>query len=416
MLFTDRSPTAADVMPTFAPELTAAPSPSPTITPLPPPISRPDDAHGIPQTTAPYRAPAPFSSPVLPDSLWLSTAPLFTVPCTLHAQRVYVPVVVNGRPETFLLDSGVPFSTIDPAVAPTQDVPIKLRTLQIGEVRFNALTAGVAKVEARARTYYGAPIDGVLGQELFSRYPVKIDYRNCAVTIYRDSTTALAEAGDSMRQVPLRMINGVPTVSSSLLGEPVTLDVDTGSDAEVDATQAFASAHALVPVPNSVPELRRVLPGAELRGETLRAADFSVGSVIVEGPLVGVVAGEAPFDNVDGDIGGGLLAQTTVLFDETGGELLLAPARVARPAYDRSGAWLILRPNGVVIKSVLPYSPAERADLRQGDRILAIGGSANPDLEAARTLLAGTPGTTLTVKYERNGAVHAAPVTLRTLL
>jgi hypothetical protein len=169
-------PAAGDgTAPTFVPQLApTSSSPTPVQTALPNPISRPEDAHGITQTTAPFAGPSAFSPPPAPPDLWLSGSGSFTVPCDLHGNRIFVGVVVDGRPETFLLDSSAPFSMIDPSAAPSKDVPINLSTLQIGELRFNGLRAGVTRVSAGSLMYLGKAADGVLGQELFSRYAVRI--------------------------------------------------------------------------------------------------------------------------------------------------------------------------------------------------------------------------------------------------
>jgi len=68
---------------------------------------------------------------------------------------------------------------------------------------------------------------------------------------------------------------------------------------------------------------------------------------------------------------------------------------------------------GVRIESVLPGSPAEKAGLRAGDRIVAIGGRAIADLRAySEVLKAHAPGDTITIEFERDGERESVEATL----
>jgi hypothetical protein len=88
-------------------------------------------------------------------------------------------------------------------------------------------------------------------------------------------------------------------------------------------------------------------------------------------------------------------------------------ASLARPAFDRPVIGVILAEDpgsGVRIAGVTPKGPAERAGLRNGDRILAVdgrsvgAGSATERLDMLRELI-GTPeeGQVLRIRYERDG-------------
>jgi hypothetical protein len=411
-------PAAGDgTAPTFVPQLApTSSSPTPVQTALPNPISRPEDAHGITQTTAPFAGPSAFSPPPAPPDLWLSGSGSFTVPCDLHGNRIFVGVVVDGRPETFLLDSSAPFSMIDPSAAPSKDVPINLSTLQIGELRFNGLRAGVTRVSAGSLMYLGKAADGVLGQELFSRYAVRIDYRPCAITVFRDSQ-ALAAASPlpDARVFPVRMVKGQPEIDGRFAaGASAVLVVDTASDADADVSFDFAESNKVAFVA-SIPELRRWLPSGLLSGEIGRSASFSLGTFGLDRPLVGVF--ETQSHAVTGYVGNGFLDNFSVLFDEPAGQLVLtAVSDASRSTYDRSGAWLIVRGGAIMVKSVLPDSPAAKLELQPGDRIVAVNGQAATDLDVARALLAGAPGTTVTLTYEHGGRQHSGSLELKTLL
>jgi hypothetical protein len=400
----------------FVPVIAPTGSPTPVQTALPNPISRPPDARGVTETTAPFASPTAFSPPPAPPSLWLSTSGSFTVPCELHGDRIFISVVVDGRPAAFLLDSGAPYSSIDPAAARSRDAPITLHTLQIGELRFNSLTAGVSRIAAGSSAYLGDQADGVLGQELFSRYPVRIDYRICSVTVFRDAQAAAGGSPSPTAQlVPIQMIKGVPEVSVRLDGAaPGMAVLDTASDANADVTVDFVMANGLT-VSSSLPELRRWLPGGELSGETARVASMAVGSSSVDHPVIGIVTSGAR--EAVGYVGNGFLQNFSVLFDEPAAQLILDPVAGAKSAsYDRSGAWLVVRGGAITVKSVLAGSPAAKTPLSPGDRILAAGGTGASDLDSVRALLAGAPGTTVAIVYDHGGKRHSGVIVLKTLL
>ena len=303
--------------PTFAPMLTPAPSPTALTTALPPPISRPEDARGIQQTSPPLASPSPFVTPQPPPSLWLSTAASFTVPCTLHGNRIFVPVVINGNPETFLLDSAAVFSSIDPSAAPSRDVPIKLATVQIGALRFNRMTAGVMRISTPSRAALGEAADGVFGQELFSRYPVLIDYSGCTVTVYRDGASARAALASDSRSIPLHMVRGLPTVDATFDGTSQTrLLLDTASDGDVDVTREFAAASPVMFTVTSA-MVRRWLPSGSLIGKDAHVRSLALGPVVFDRPSVAILPVRVPPGaGIAGHLGNGLLQRFTLLVDE----------------------------------------------------------------------------------------------------
>ena len=416
-----RTPAVGDVPPTFTPEMTPAPSPTALVTALPPPISRPEDAHGILWTTSPIQAPA-FHPPAPPPAQWLASSDYFSVPCSVHARRVFVPVVVAGKAKTFVLGSAAPFSTIDPATsAPSPNDPIMLRTVQIGDLRFNDVVVSVGPVDAFAQTYLGAPADGVLGQELFERFPVRIDFAGCSVTIYRDSAAAKADAArvDATKQqaVALRMTGRLPTIEAKVSSTNTVLAIDTASDADVDVSQQFVTATGLAFSSQAVPELRRALPDGELSGRTARASSLSIGPLSLDAPLLGIMSGPARLPaGVAGFLGDGILDSFVVLIDEQASLCVLTPQPPRAQPYDRSGLWLVQRQNGIAVKSVLPGSPAGVAGMRAGDHIVAVNGQAVPDLDATRALFLQPAGTTLVVTYLRGGARHSVSLGLKTLI
>jgi C-terminal processing protease CtpA/Prc len=64
--------------------------------------------------------------------------------------------------------------------------------------------------------------------------------------------------------------------------------------------------------------------------------------------------------------------------------------------------------NGVMIKSIVPDSPAQRAELKEGDRIIAVNGHSmrNAKLVEFKETLAGSKAGSLFLIVEREGALR----------
>jgi len=91
---------------------------------------------------------------------------------------------------------------------------------------------------------------------------------------------------------------------------------------------------------------------------------------------------------------------------------LLAYGRVNKPARPWLGLYAADQEEGIIVASVAPRGPAERAGLRTGDRILGLDGAEAPDLAALwRSLWSrGSAGVKVSVEAERDGRRFSVPV------
>jgi len=410
----------ASSAPTSAPTPTETPTPTPTLTPLPPPPAPPPDAQAISPTTAPIGEVSPRPEPTLEPSFWLGDGGSSTIPLAMHGGRPYVPVVLDGVRRDFLLSS-LRQTTIDDSIPVNRggDVP-SIRTLQIGAVRFVGLKVATARIEPFARAYLGSNASGIVGADLFAHYPVTIDYANVSMTIYRDEAAAAAARPTGTASIPLALVDGMPAVACGIDGKngpPCFVDVCSDEDIAVWGGAGSDVSRRSIGI-------RDAEPDHEVNGTVERARAMSVGAVTVPGPLVDrMSSSEEPLlsSKVSAVIGSGLLSRFVVTIDEIGGTLSLvpsgaAPTNAAPSPFDGSGLWLIWRDGQVVVRSIVPLSPADRVGLRAGDIILTIDGKPPLDLDSAVRSFDRPTGTKVALAYQRRKARKDIVLTLRSLI
>jgi len=413
---------AVDVLPSYAPKLASAPAPSPTVAPLPAPIWPPPDAAGNAHTTPPLANSRPVAIPSPPSVLWFAQSDTITVTGDVIDGQLYLPVVVDGHRKIFLVDTAGPTQIDGGEIGEGATADVVISSLQVGDLHLNDVTAKVARIRPYSETYLGWPADGVLGKELFERFPAAIDYAASSLTVFRTIDAAKRALPADATVVPVQMVRDDPTVFATVDGAAGSFILATGLDGFVTLGWDFAKAKRLLHDREGIPELRLALPDGELAGHTVRLHSFSIGSLAVDRPIVGIM-GNAPgpdgLPDTAGVVGSDFLQRYFVLLDEPGGTVALAPrATQADVPFDRSGLWLVDRDGSIVVRSVTRRSPAETAGLKTGDVLLRVGGRSlgAGDLSAARALLAQDAGRVVPIEYRRGGRVRETRLTLRSLL
>ena len=361
--------------------------------------------------------------PTVQPSLWLESVDATTIHAQIHEGLISVPLVVNGRHATFLLDSAGS-TAVDPQLAPQANAPaVVLRTLQIGALRLTGVSADRLPVRRYAKTYFGVDADGILGRELFGGFPVAIDYENSVVIVYRTSAAAAGARPAGAITLALRAPYRIPYVDAVVNRQTsMAFAVETASALAVTIGLGTARSRGLLSTAYALAELRAAQPVGELFGKTGRLRSLALSSIMFVKPLVAFVD-EDDADGVAGTmrlgLGAPMLSQfALVIIDEPGGLFAIFSGQnpLPPPDYDRSGAWLVDRDGSVVVRSVLGGSPAAVAGLVSGDEIVELNGNPLDDLESARSLLKGGAGTKVTVTYRRGGLLRHASIVLRTLL
>ena len=348
------------------------------------------------------------------------------VPFDLVNNHIYVDGFVDNKPVRLMVDTGGN-NLLTPTAAERIGLVAegKLAASGAGEQNTNLAFARGKQVRIGAATladpvFYvidlgnlaqieGAPLDGLVGYEMFRRFGVRIDYSKQVLTL-SEPKAFVPPPGATL--VPFKLNDTLPIVQGTLDGIPVRLSVDTGSRASLTMSSPFVREHDLIAKYAAAPEA--VIGwgvGGAARGRPARFGTLQLGDRDIDGIAGDLFTGDKGAftdPNIAGNLGGGVLHRFTVAFDYIHRKIYLAPnAAFGKPdAFDRSGLWLLSDGDALKVVGLAKDSAAQRAGLRENDRITSIGGEviAKRSLAEWRRRLRELPvGTRLTVRFLRNG-------------
>ena len=377
--------------------------------------------------------PAPLPGPALAapavDTGSAADAASVTLPFELRDGRVFVVARIEDQPLTLLVDTG------------GINVLAQGAATRLGLRADAALSQGagtpvvrVAKVELgghvlRDQNFYsldlgrlpeieGAAIDGVLGYETFERSVVTIDYARRVLTL---TDPARFVYSGSATRLHFDLDERLPLIVAKLDGLTGEFTVDVGGRGPLTLYGGFVGEHALL---DHYPHGHETVVGwgiaGPVQGFPTRIAALELGGVAAPKVVAYLQTGDrrAPGARViAGRIGGRLLARFSVTLDYLRRELILEPnAALATPdPYDRSGLWLNLDGEDLIIDALQPNGPGARAQLQQHDRIVSLDGVPATQLTLAgvrRTLAESPAGTRIKITARRDSKVVYATVVL----
>jgi hypothetical protein len=368
------------------------------------------------------------------------------IPVEIPASIVLMPVSINdGPPVTFILDTGASTTPVDKGYAAQRGIR--------GDGKVHAMGAGgsvevsVAKdlrftfgditiksprtplipfdgIGLRA----GRPFQGVLGAEAFRPYVVEIDYEKSVVTFHERSKFT-PPAGATRLALEISSHESIPVVRGEVtLPDGRTLAtrlfVDTGAGMGLVLTRAFADRQK-IEFSGGIEMSAGLGVGGPTSQRVGRTARLSLGGLHIENPITALSResrGALAAAHIDGLIGGEVLRRFTAFFDYGGKQLLLMPNRSFGEAheYDMSGLMLTTQDatfRTIVVRDVLPDSPASEAGIRAGDELRAIDGAAvQPSQLAAIRAQLKTSDRRFVLTVVRDGAELTVPFVTRRLI
>jgi hypothetical protein len=349
------------------------------------------------------------------------------VPMTIVNNHVVVDVSLDGAgPFRFIVDSGAG-NLLDPAVAAAIGARVdgRVRLMGVGDASESGAVTSVRRVAIGAATFVdvrfvvaparatfaaaeGPEIDGIIGSSIIGSGVTVFDY--AARTLTFDAGEAALDSGGAT-VLPVATIDGEPNVPCTVGDVPGSCAIDTGSRLNVTVLAPFAKQFpAIVPAALSSTGVDGYGIGGPAYGRLGRLDRLTFGSLALSGIVADFSVqkrGAFASSRIAANVGGGVLRRFTLVFDLAHRRISLRPNADfnAPDEVDRSGLFLIARGAAVTVLDVRPQTPAERAGIKAGDRIVsAQGESLRPQaLPRLRALLAGGAETHVALEIARDG-------------
>jgi len=176
---------------------------------------------------------------------------------SVRANRLFLPIEVNGHKTEALLDSAAESSVIDPSFASElklnvsgqatvrgsggqQEARFAQVSVRAASVTMNDLTVAVVDLSDISRRLVGSQVRFILGRELFDAARLRID-------IERGSLQALSRAAPvSGISLPLTEHAGIESIPVRVEGITAAAEVDLGNGSDVLIGKAFAQRNGLL--------------------------------------------------------------------------------------------------------------------------------------------------------------------------
>jgi hypothetical protein len=331
------------------------------------------------------------------------------VPFRCVANQIRVDAMVNDRgPFRLILDTGMPTPGIvlfqSDRLAPLQLVDSGARvalggaggsgrshtamvandlSVTLGELQMSGVSAMVLTDRA------GLPpgVDGIIGGALFFRFVVRLDMDRSRLELTEPSRWSPPEGACI---VPFDRVRGAAFVTVRVAvgdGAPIAASVvvDLGARHAI-SLNTRADGSLAPPARTLETSLGRGLSGV-VRGKRGRIRRLELGSFAFENVIASFPIAEhrnpGGADFRDGNLGTEILTRFNITFDYGAARLVLEKSqRFDEPfEQDMSGLTFDWRPDGaLVVRSVLPGSPAEEAGIEPDDRLLRIDGRTLADV------------------------------------
>lgn len=259
----------------------------------------------------------------------------------------------------------------------------------------------------------GYRVEGILGMSYFKNLGIKIDYIKKKLHIF-DAKGIDKFAKPDYHKQDMDVVSHKPYIKTSSKGSQVTYLLDSGANLSlleyIDSTQQIQSKY-----------IEGIL-GRGLGGEIVGYAGLSKSIPIFDQRFESIVVNyqvkQAMQDSVlgnvgfqrDGLVGNEVLAQFYIILDFLNREIYTKPNRhfSSKAKYNKSGIEVVSfgpNLNQYFIRSVVMTSPAELADIREGDIILSINRipSSLYNLQAFKSLFSRKKDKKIRLKIRRQG-------------
>jgi Periplasmic protease len=337
-----------------------------------------------------------------------------SIPFDVVGSYIVIKVKINNSsPLNLILDSGIRSTlitelTAQDSVSLNYSQNVFLKGLGVGN-QLRALTSTgndihTGKIKLQNQTIYvlsddvfnltrhtGTKINGLIGSDFFQGHVVEINYDRRRIVFYENEGFVAPKKYSPLELdvEGLKMFVHLPVIDPDGHPKTVKMLVDTGAE-----LAAWFRAYGLdaVALPNN---FIRGFIGQGLNGEITgflgRMPRIKMGDAVIYNPVVSFpdsssIAEVFSESQRDGTIGSQILSRFNLIFNEPDNTLYVRPNARFREmwSYNIAGIELVQMDPVLRLSEVLyiwANSPAEKAGVQKGDRILEVNGKRGFDLD-----------------------------------
>jgi hypothetical protein len=350
---------------------------------------------------------------------------------------VVIPVKINGLlPSKFILDSGVALTILtQKEICNLLDIPcdrkVSLPVIGTLDSVTGCISTGVRidlpgvrslgqnlvvldEDYLNLKNFLGNNVQGIIGYDLFRNFVIEVDYINKTITLIHPDHFKPPRRHDC---IPMDIINNrpyIPCVVTTEDGHTVTIPLlmDLGASFavmfEIDSAQVID-----IPFKHIETVVGRGL-GGDINGLVGRIKHFRIGSYQLDDVIASFYdkyqTPELSPDIRQGAIGGDILSRFHLFIDYNGKRLYLKRNFSFSRSFEfnLSGMEIVadgLELNQFTVVRIIPESPADRAGVLPGDKIVMFNGRSTEEmtLNELNHQLRIKPGKKIWLRLERDG-------------
>jgi hypothetical protein len=345
------------------------------------------------------------------------------VPFQFIEKLIYLPVTLNGKERSWILDCGAGKSVVDLGYA--RELGLELSGELTGQgagstvgysfaslpgfslpgIEFGPQTVVAIDISPLVRRLAGTDVAGVLGYDFLSRFVTRIDYARKTVSFYLPDSFRYSGGG---RELPAPLKDNVPTV-------PAMVDGKYGGQWRLDIGAASTSFHYPFAQQNGLLDRPGVVTmaagaGGMFRTRLVRFDSAGLAGFTIRHPIVAIPldagAGALASSELVGNIGNDILRRFVLYLDYAKQRVIVEKGRDFGREFpqDHSGLGLAFSDSGeVTVAYVADGTPAYEAGFLAGDIVRTVDGkqAQRSGLPALRELLRQKPGTKHTFALRR---------------
>ena len=338
------------------------------------------------------------------------------IPFELNNKHIMLKGKVNGKPITFVLDTGDQVAIVDLDLARRMELPLS------GEVRVGGAGASISTgAMVRDATFTidglegfsqpvrmalplgkvlspraGRDFEGIIGQEFIQQFVVEVDYLAQALTLHDKDKFIYNGTGES---IPIRLVHGHPILDAEVTpaGSSTPLKgkfvLDLGAGLTLALYSPFVAQNNLLgPSATTIRSLGGAGAGGETTGRIGRVTELKIGNYSIKSPITMFSldkAGAFASDQLAGNIGARVANKFRLFLDYDRRRIIFEPNSTFAAPYDHAQSGMSVIAEGgdyrvFRIRAVLENSPASEAGLQKDDIITRVNNQSATELTLSK--------------------------------